>query len=208
MFEDCPPQSFSVLDVARAHRIPHRRAYDFFNFLTALGVCVSVARGSLRWIGVREVHESLVRAYSEIEVAACESDLRGIFGAGPSPTLGTLATKFASLFFFLGTNLLSIRRVARLFYDGVGDARSLERRLYLAVSFLEAVAVVEHTAKASEYRLVIHKHDIIDTAMRRRQDHLRTLSNGSLESLLSRYDERFMNRLHEERQAELARIVA
>jgi hypothetical protein len=78
----------------------------------------------------------------------------------------------------------------------------------LTVSFLEAVNVVEHTPKASEYRIVIPKAEIVETAMQRRKEYLTTRSNGSLESLLSRYDERFIGRLYQNRQAEFAQIVA
>jgi hypothetical protein len=191
-FEDSPGCTFSVLDVARAHQIPHRRAYDFFNFLTSFGACATVSRGSVRWVGMRAIPEALADAYAQLEVTACSHGLRATFSAGQSPTLGALATKFACLFFFLGTNVLSIRTVAKLIHNGASDARSLERRLYLAVSFLESAMIVEHTPKPSEYRIVIDRTGIVDVAMAARKDHLSQARSMSFESLLSRYDERIL----------------
>jgi hypothetical protein len=173
-----------------------------------LGACATVSRGSLRWIGVRAIPESLAEAYAQLEVTACSHGLRATFSAGPSPTLGGLATKFACLFFFLGTNVLSIRTVAKLIHDGSSDARSLERRLYLAVSFLESAMVIEHTPKPSEYRIVIDRAVIVDSGMAARKSHLRDACPCQFESLLSRYDERYLAALHGDRQVELAGILS
>jgi hypothetical protein len=207
-FEDSPGAAFSVLDVAHAHQVPHRRAYDFFNFLSSFGVCAAASRGSLRWVGLHAIPPSLADAYAQVEVAACSHRLRALFCAGPSPTLGRLATQFACLFFFLGTAVLSIRAAVRLLHDGKSGPRSLERRIYLAVSFLEAAVIVEHTARSGEYRMVIDRAGIVDAAMAARRRHLHDAGGASFESLLSRYDERFMARLYEERQADLARFLS
>jgi hypothetical protein len=207
-FEERPAQSFTVLEVARAHRIPHRRAYDFFNFLSAFGVCSTVTRGTLRWNGIGFLPQALAGAYAQIEVAACACDLRALFAAGSSPTLGALATKFACLFLFLGTDILSIRAVTQLIRDADHQGRSLERRLYLAVSFLEAAAVVAHTARPSEYRLVVDRRAIVAAGMHARKEYLRESESRSFENLLSRYGDAFMKQLYEERKAELARILS
>jgi hypothetical protein len=202
---------FSVIDVARAHQIPHRRAYDFFNFLTAVGACEPIARGSHRWIGTGEVRVTLAKAYGDLEVDSCDKGILELFWAGQSPTLGALATKFALLFLYVGADVLSIRKIVRLLNNGVSDdrsAKSLERRLYLAVSCLEAVSVVVHTGKPAEYRLLMPRNGIVEAAMNRRKHHLHYVPDGSLDSLLNRYDGTFMARLYEERQEELARIVA
>jgi hypothetical protein len=206
-FEHSPSDSFSLLDVAQAHHIPHRRAYDFFSFLTAFGVCLPVTRGSLRWTGLLAIRHTLANAYAQIEIAACDTDMGTLFAAWPSPSLGSLAKKFACFFLFLGVEVLSIRTVARLLHDGAGDARSFARRLYLAVSFLESAMIVEHTPKVSEYRLVIERAPIVAAGMAARKEHLRQVSDRSLENLLSRYEERFMSMLYAERQAEFDRIV-
>jgi hypothetical protein len=206
-FESSPPVSFSVLEVAHAYNIPHRRAYDFFNFLTSFGVCTSIARQSLNWNGLESIRQALTEAYAQIEIDSYDLHIRELFAVGRSPTLGSLAKKFACLFFFTGEEVLSIRVVARLIDDGLGDGRSLERRLYLAVSFLEAVMLVEHTARRSEYRIVIDRREIMETAMKRRQEHFAGIANGSFESLLNRYDQRFLNKLYADRREQLNQVI-
>jgi hypothetical protein len=127
-----------------------------------------------------------------------------VFSVGESPSLGNLGMKFVCL--FLGTEVLSVRKVAKLFSGKVSGNQSLERRLYLAVSFLEAVNVIEHTPKASEYRLIINKADMIEKGMQQRKNHFPLKSIGSIENLLSKYDEGFIERLYIQRRAELPKF--
>jgi hypothetical protein len=156
---------------------------------------------------VRAIQQNLAGSYSELELAACSHELHILFSAGRSPTLGSLATKFVCLFLFLGTSVLSIRTVTQLLHDGASDRRTLERRLYLAISFLESVMIIEHTPKPSEYRLVIDRTGIVEVAMAGRKQYLRETRSCAFEGLLSRYDETFLWHLYEERHAALARVL-
>jgi hypothetical protein len=111
------------------------------------------------------------------------------------------------LFLFLGVEVLSIRKAARLVSGTGADRKSLDRRMYLAVSFLEAAMIVQHSDRPSEYRLVIDRSLIVEEAMRMRQAHILQMGSAFLESLLSRYDTPFMTQLYARRQAELERIL-
>jgi hypothetical protein len=93
-FAISPPASFSVLDVVRAHGIPHRRAHDFFNLLTSFGVCPATGRHRLAWIGLNAIRLSLTDACVQLDIDSRDRSVRELFAAGPSPMRGSLAKKF------------------------------------------------------------------------------------------------------------------
>jgi hypothetical protein len=111
------------------------------------------------------------------------------------------------LFLFTGEDIISMRMVAELIGDGGGDPRSLERRPYLAISFLEIVTVVVHTPKSSEYRILIDRREIVQIAMRHRQEYCARIATGSSEGLLNRYDQRFLNKLYADRRDQLSQLA-
>jgi hypothetical protein len=199
-FENLMPQHFSVMDVAKKYDIPHRRAYDFFNLLNAVGVCTSVERGSLRWISASEVLNTIKEVYAQLEILDFTKNIKALFHAGPSPTLGTLASRFVCLFLYLGVDVLSMRQAVRLFKNPKTDVKSLERRMCLVLNFLEALGAVVHTSKTSEYRLTIDRTEIVDYAMRKKKQFSPQTSAVSLENLLNRYDKTFLSQMYKTRE--------
>jgi hypothetical protein len=195
------------MEVAQAHDIPHRRAYDFFNFLTSFGVCSSTGARLLSWVGLSSIRETLAVAYAEIEVNTCDGDIQSVFCVGRSPTLGLLARRFVCLFFFLGVRTLSIRKATRFLTAKGSDSKSLDRRMYLVVGFLEALDIVQHTEQPSEYAIVIDHTVIMEQGMRDRRRRLALMNDTGVESLLSRHNQAFMNILYSQRQAEFDHIL-
>jgi hypothetical protein len=206
-FEERPPQTFSVMDVAKDYSIPHRRAYDFFNLLNSFGICCAVERGSLRWVGLSELDQTLKEIYAQMEVMAFSQTMTRLFNAGPSPTLGLLGSRFICLFLYLGVDVLSMRQAAKLFHNGKPDIKSLERRIYLVLNFLEALGAVAHTSRTSEYHLIIERKDVVDYAMKRRKQFSDQKVAGSVERLLNRYDNTFLTQLYRSRAAEFSGVV-
>jgi hypothetical protein len=206
-FEERRPQAFSILNVSKDYNIPHRRAYDFFNLLNSLGICSSIERGSLRWIGIAELARTIKELYAQMEVMAFDQTMLLLFATGPSPTLGMLASRFICLFFYLGVDVLSMRQAAKLFHNRSSDIKSLERRMYLVLSFLEALGTVTHTAKTSEYQLMIERKDVVEYAMTRKRQFSADRFAASVESLLNRYDKRFLGHLYQRRGMEFSGAV-
>jgi len=206
-FEERRPQAFAVMNVAKDYSIPHRRAYDFFNLLSSFGICSSVERGSLKWVGLGELGHTLKEVYAQLEVAAFTQTLGDLFNAGPSPTLGFLGSRFICLFLFLGVDVLSMRQAARLFHNRDSDLKSLERRMYLVLNFLEALGAVTHTTRTSEYQLLIERREVVEYAMTRKKQAASKDVSGSIESLLNRYDSTFLRELYRKRGTEFSSIV-
>jgi hypothetical protein len=96
--------------------------------------------------------------------------------------------------------------VSELFSGKVSGNQSLERRLYLTVSFLETVNMIEQTPKTNEYRLIINKADIIGKGMQQRKNLFALKSIESIENFLSKYDEGFFRRLYIQKRAELPKF--
>jgi hypothetical protein len=195
------------MEVARQYDIPHRRAYDFFNLLNAVGVCASVERGTLRWVGADEVRRTFKEVYAHLEVLDLTQHFRLLFHAGQSPTLGILGSRFVCLFLYLGVDVLSMRQAVRLFKNPMTDIRSLERRMCLVLNFLEALGVVVHTSKTSEYRLTIDRREIVEHAMMMKKLFSEQTHANSLENLLNRYDHTFLAQMYKRREAMYAAIV-
>ena len=164
------PQSFTVMGIAYKYNVEHRRVYDFFNLLTALGVCKVITKGQLSWVGLQEVEKTLISFYENIEIESIKKPLNELFNLGLSPSLGILALNFFALFLFLNVKTLSVKQVSKLFHNGKSDIRSLERRLYLALSFLEVVGIVMHPKKTGSYTLVIDRTQIVENALQKRSD--------------------------------------
>jgi hypothetical protein len=206
-FESVFPSPFSVMEVSRRHKIPHRRAYDFFNLLQSLGVCSPTERSRLQWIGLQQIPRALAEAYNKFEISSGDSPLRVIFAVGRSPTLGFLASRFLFLYLHLSVDILSIRDAIRVFRDGSADRKSLERRLYLVLSFLDRIGVVSHTDRTSEYRLMLDRADIMRQALARRMEQSQSTSDMWLEPLLNRPIRWKMEQIYRQREAEFFAAV-
>jgi hypothetical protein len=206
-FEHRPAAHFSVIEVAHQYEIPHRRAYDFFNLLNAVGVCAPVERGTLRWIGAAAVFRTFKEVYAQLEILDLTQQFKLLFHAGPSPTLGTLGSRFVCLFLYLGVDVLSMRQAVRLFRNPNTDIRSLERRMCLVLNHLEALGAVAHTSRTSEYRLTIDRREIVEYAMMKKKQFSIQSPGYSLENLLNRYDSTFLNQLYQRREGMFAAMA-
>ncbi|OHT08732.1 hypothetical protein TRFO_04830 [Tritrichomonas foetus] len=196
------PQNISIMNIAREHDVQHRRVYDFFNMLTSLGVCRVIERGRLAWVGLHEIENTLMKTYAHMEMTSLCECQASLFNAGTSPSLGTLALNFIGLYFFLGVEILSMRQAAKIFYDHQSDIKSLERRLYLVLNFLEVINVVAHTSKTSQYRLVINRERIVQYGLLARKNACQKLMVISVESLLNRVDSIYLSGIYIARQEE------
>jgi hypothetical protein len=174
------------MDVSRETGVPHRRVYDFFNLLGALGVCEVIHRGRIAWVGLTQMKIFLRNAYAQLEVASLTHGLEELFRVGPSPTLGLLATRFFCMFLYLGVDILSIKHVAVVFCGHQSDFRSIERRLYLVLAFLDVLGVISRTGKTSEYALATDCTEIIEYAMEKRRSNSAKGHGSSLEALMNR----------------------
>jgi hypothetical protein len=206
-FEDRRGNAISVMAIASEYDLQHRRVYEFFNLLSALGVCSTLERGRLSWIGLSEVPRTIETIYTEIEVGSLHNDIDALFALGVSPSLGLIALRFVSLYLYLGVDILSMRRVALLFHGSKIGIKSLERRMYVVLNFLEVIGIVEHSQSVSEYRLTLERAPIVENAMKRRKEVEVEQSPDMVEALLSRYSQQFIASLHEERFGPFARLT-
>lgn len=184
-FEEKKPSNISIVNIAKEYGIQHRRVYDLFNLLTALEVCQNVERGKLAWLGLSNITNVIKTAYAKIEIASLTKTTSQLFSLGPSPSLGSIAKHFISMYLFFDVDTLLLRQVSTIFHDPRADIKSLERRMYLVLSFLEIMGIVAHTMKANEYKIVIDLSDIKEYAIVQKRNFVKTRSPLSLENLLN-----------------------
>ena len=194
-FEFSYPTDINIIEVSRKYQIQHRRVYDFFNFLTSMEICSYKEKRRLVWIGVKNSLEYIDKSYSILECESLTKPFQELFSIGPSPSLGSLATKFICLYFYLGVKILSIRQVSNLFHDKKTDIKSLERRLYLVLSFLEIIGFIAHTSKRSEYQILIDYDHFVLKAFSQRFLISKDLKFNQLDLLLNRYSDFYFDQL-------------
>ncbi|OHS93026.1 hypothetical protein TRFO_40649 [Tritrichomonas foetus] len=200
--EKYKPRNITIMAIAREYNIQHRRVYDFYNLLTALGVCKIMQKGQLSWVGLSAIEPTLMQAYASVEAdSANKKDIKEVFNVGSSPSLGSLAINFIKMYFYLNVDTISMRKVSKIFHDGKADMKSLERRLYLVLNFLEIIGIVSHASKTGVYKLNIDRECIISYAWAMRKNATEATLDLSLECLLNRFDSTYLNTLYGVRQA-------
>ncbi|OHS97314.1 hypothetical protein TRFO_36509 [Tritrichomonas foetus] len=192
--------TFSVLHIAQSNMVQHRRVYDFFNLMTSLGVCKVASKGNLEWIGIDKAETSISDFYDELEVHALSSNFSLTFNLVSSPSLGNLAYHVIGLFLYLNMETLSLKQISRVFHDGKSDIRSLERRLYLVLSFLEVINLIKRSVQVGHYTLHVNREFMIKKAWEKRKEAIKISNLVSIESLLSHSDKALIHDAYKYRQ--------
>ena len=202
-FEVTCPDNINVMNVSVKYNVQHRRVYDLFNLLTALGTCKSVERGRLKWIGKEEAFKTIEAEYAKIEEESLEKDIGELFALGPSPSLGDIAKRFLTLFPFLGVNRISLKQAFVLLKGEMGYDKSLERRVYLVLAILELIGLLSHSKRTGEYWIAAQDLDRIrKNVMERKRKVALSRAPTSIESNLASLDETYVRNLMKKRQEE------
>jgi hypothetical protein len=142
------------MNVAEKYKIQHRRVYDLFNLLTSLKVCRTIERGRIAWHSASEAFKTVTNEYVRIECDSLGKGMKQLFDLGGSPSLGSIATRFLSLFMYLGVDVIMMKQAVPIFHNPQCDIKSLERRLYLVLGMLDILNLVTHSKRTGEYRIV------------------------------------------------------
>lgn len=199
-FEATRPHNINIMNVAGRYNIQHRRAYDLFNLLTSLKVCRSVERGRIAWNSLADAVKTVANEYIKLETESLTKSTRELFDMGPSPSLGIIATRFMSLFIYLGVDKITLRQALPLFRNEKCDVKSLERRLYLVLGMLELMNLLTHSKRTGEYGIVPSVTSIRERAMRKKHAVAMKTNPECLEATLSKLGEPYINRLLELRR--------
>ncbi|EAX89682.1 hypothetical protein TVAG_471540 [Trichomonas vaginalis G3] len=203
-FENHHSKNLNVMNVSLQFNIQSRRVYDFFNVFSALGVCKSQYKGSISWLSVNNIADTIKKAYYEIEVDSDNFSFQELFSFEQSPSLGALAIRFITLYFFLNVNILCIHDVATLFLNPTSDRKSLERRLYLVLGILEIVGLVHHSQRTGEYRITINTEEVVLEVLELKK---KNLKNYSILSLLNTVNQKYLDTIFPLRREEYLKIV-
>ena len=176
-----------------------RRQSDLYNILDALGVFGHFNDKLVIWRGLRAVTSALIRYGIQNEKEAQTRTIIEIFRVGQSPNLGTLVTKFLSLYVFLGETCINIREAVLLMSDSQEHGKKVLRRLYLVVFVLEQAGIIEHGYAYSNY-VLRQPLDVIISAIFQEVPNLNMFPEESVEVLLNRLDKVYIRTAHMHRQ--------
>jgi hypothetical protein len=205
--EQLRPTGFSVMHISRQYGIPHRRAYDFFNLLSSLGVCAVVERTRMRWCGLNQIPICLAESYSKFEPGPSSTMAASLFVIDSSPTLGILASRFIFMYLYHGFEVLAIRDAMHIFCNSGIDRKSLERRLYLVLSFLNVIRVVDRAQQPGHYRLLLNRTQIVGRAVSLKFMQDQRDYDSTITALLNRPSGPQMEQVYQRRRAEFFALV-
>ena len=206
-YEHKCPTSINIPRISKEYNVQHRRVYDFFNFLSSIGVCVGKEKKKISWVGIKTAKPYFIDAYMQLETSIGDESITELFNLGPSPSLGKIAVHFVSLFFYLGVNKLSMRAATILLKDDSTDIKSLERRLYLVLSFLEIIGVITHTEKRCEYEINIDVDQVVYEAFQKKLQSIEEVDPTSIMTLLNRTPQSKINSILQKRKNEFQKCV-
>ena len=195
-------QNINVIQLSQTYKMQHRRVYDFFNFLTSFGVCRIIERKKVGWVGIDNFYTHLQEEYENMERDSCVLSMKELFELGPSPSLGNIGSKFLCLFIYLNIKKLSMKNVSAFFHDPRTDIKSLERRIYLVLSFLEIIGVIQKGHSRGEYMLTADVSSILQSGFEARKAEMISKYPNSLENLLNNFSDSYVSSIYEMRRAE------
>ena len=200
-------QNINVIQLSHTYKMQHRRVYDFFNFLTSFGVCRIIERKKVGWVGIDNFYIHLEEEYEAIERDSCVCPMKELFELGPSPSLGNIGAKFLCLFFYLNVKKLSMKNVSAFFHDPRTDIKSLERRIYLVLSFLEIIGIIQKGQCRGEYMLATDVSKIVKVGMEARKSEMAESYPTSLENLLNKFSDSYVSSIYDMRRAEFESLA-
>ncbi|OHT10227.1 hypothetical protein TRFO_20525 [Tritrichomonas foetus] len=197
----------SIMHISQTYFVQHRRVYDFFSLMTALGACKCISSGRFQWEGLDKIKETIKEYYASFEVESLnKSSIKVLFGFGKSPSLGRLAKNFICLFLFLGVKHLQMQKVVKLLHDRKSDVKSIERRMYIVLKFLTVIGLIDHTNNPSEYEILFDPTEIIEYGILKRRACLEGNFVISIETLLNGVDQSFLKNLYFQRALEFKKV--
>ena len=205
-FEVTRPHNINIINVAERYKIQHRRAYDLFNLLTALKVCRNVERGRLAWNAIGDAAKTVSSEYIKIETESLFKPTRELFDLGPSPSLGTIATRFMSFFVYFGVDRITLKQAIPMFRHQNCDIKSLERRLYLVVGMLKILNLLSHSKGSGEYEIALDVDAIRARGMKKKHAIALKAAPWSLEATLNKLDDTYVDNLLEARKNEYKQL--
>ena len=207
-YEVKKPQNINAIQISKMYKIQHRRVYDLFNFITSFGVCRIIERKKVGWVGLDQFNITLTKSYEEMEKKSLTTSFKDLFDLGPSPSLGTIGTKFLCLFIYMGTDSLSMRNVSALFHDPSCDIKSLERRIYLVLSFLEIIGAISKGSNRGEYVIKLDVKNISHQGLKAREKESIKLRPTSIDSLIAKDGLAYRHSLFHSRRLEFQGIIS
>lgn len=184
--EETRAHSFCIMDLSEKYGIKHRRLYDLFNLLTAMGVTKHSGSKQIDWLGLSNMDKFIERKYIQYEKKSDSEPIPLIFGLAQSPPLGEIATNFLVLFPFFRIKKVSLRKASTLFNQNGGDLRSFERRMYLVLGLLENLGYLSHLKRSGQYETKMNIENLLSKSFLFRRELSLKKNPNSIEALLSR----------------------
>lgn len=146
---------FFINDICSRFDIKRRVFFDFLSIVSRIGLCSRLSNEQFEsngispspklWDDLNEKAKTDLRCLSE--AFSCESD----------SSLSYVTERLLALFCYLKTDILDLRKVARLFSHGTLKLKTMMRKLYTISVALEAVDLLKRTGKPAEIRIIMPK---------------------------------------------------
>ena len=205
-FEESTQQYIQINSISTETGVEKRRLYDLMNVLVACGVCTKTDTHTYRWDGMASFQGALKAILRDVELRGIAQPIDNLFLLPESPTIGTLATFFISVFLYIGAKKLNIRDAALIMSPDEERSKPVLRRLYLVAYLLEHIGVLQHAQRIGEYELEADV-DTVSTSVISGLAREGEFPPDTIEYRMKRLDASFIRRVHEQRLNDFERVT-
>lgn len=144
-------QKLSLNYFCEKYDIKRRVLFDFLSIMNGLHICTRYSNEEFQWNGTKLD----ITMLSKIKKNAKSDDrpIQQIFNCNDKIGLNFVCYNLISLFFFLDSEVLDLKKVAKLFAPTGPALRTMLRKMYTISSSLETIGFISRTGKPAEIKL-------------------------------------------------------
>ena len=133
------------------YNIKRRVLYDFLSIMNGLHICTRYSNEEFQWNGAKLD----ITILSKIKKNAKQDNrpIHQIFNCNDKIGLNFVCYNLISLFIYLNSEVLDLKKVAKLFASSGPALRTMLRKMYTISSSLETIGFISRTGRPAEIKL-------------------------------------------------------
>ncbi|KAH0787756.1 transcription factor E2F7/8 [Histomonas meleagridis] len=153
IFDSSSQKTFEIYKICETYSITRRVLYDFITILHALNVVDRMSNETFLWKGIKNQYQFVENIKNDPSLnSGCNFKQ---FSCDQDSHLSQVVVRLIRLFYYLGTEILDIRKVSKLFIKGEVKRRTMLRKLYTISSSLNVVGLIERTDQPATIKICV-----------------------------------------------------
>jgi hypothetical protein len=143
-----------ITALAQDFGVKRRGLYELITICGTFGICRRYSSAHVEWLGIDQAESVLNTLRQQCREENEHIPLCDVFNNAADPSIQRLAVAIIKMFFFLRVKFLDLRKVGRIFAQGITKYKTMLRKLYTVAGGLEIVGLIRKTKVVSEIQLV------------------------------------------------------